>query len=61
MSSMNAVLSPPMILDSVTSSMNLSKRKRENSVSSSECEAPPEIPLAESQALIKDFIQILEA
>ncbi|POS84671.1 hypothetical protein EPUL_005239 [Erysiphe pulchra] len=62
MSSMNGVLSPPMILDSVTSSMNLSsKRKRENSVSTSECEAPPEMPLAESQALIKDLIQILEA
>ncbi|RKF57552.1 hypothetical protein OnM2_073035 [Erysiphe neolycopersici] len=62
MSSMNWVLSPPMILDSVTSSMNLSsKRKRENSVSNSECEAPPEMPLAESQALIKDLIQVLEA
>ncbi|RKF73668.1 hypothetical protein GcM1_243125 [Golovinomyces cichoracearum] len=62
MASMNGVLSPPPIIDTVTSSMNLSsKRKREDNVLDSESVAPPQMSLAESQALIIDLIDILKA
>lgn len=62
MSSMNGVLSPPPIIDSVTSSMNLSsKRKREESVQNSENAAPLEMSPAEAQAFIRDLIDILKA